>query len=225
METGVNLVEKEFNMVQPIHGTLTSNFHEIRPLSLQRKIKEGHSLTKIEKGVLHIHGAVDIANVIGSLMLAPEDGRVFSFMTTRSRTNEFWKEGEGPKILGKTFPYKNYFYDLYGGLTVLLGNSGRVYLFCHIFGNHLFNKNPITLNFDKPYCESKAKSRFPLMAFYSKPVFIKEGCPISKMGDAGYSTGPHVHLEVHPSYRLYKYSERIDPLLLFPGMGTSNEKK
>ncbi len=188
-------------MTNPIKGDITSIFTELRPLS-----NPGD----------HIHGAIDISNSIGTKIFAPEDGIVFGYMGVRPKEGIYWKNNERPEINGEVFPFANYFYDMYGGLLCLKAHSGRVHVFCHLYGNQLFNKSSFVFDFDKnPYYEEKKQTRFPLMAYKTNQIAVSEGQHIGYLGNAGYSTGPHVHYEIHPSYKWYKWGERIDPQTLF----------
>jgi murein DD-endopeptidase MepM/ murein hydrolase activator NlpD len=50
------------------------------------------------------------------------------------------------------------------------------------------------------------------------PFAIKEGAPLCPVGNAGFSTGPHVHWEIHPSSEvLSSYTDRLDPEVLLKG--------
>ena len=187
-------------MTKPVHGKLTSSFYDPRPLSNPGK---------------HIHGAVDIAAPIGEKIFAPEDGLLVSYMGIRNKDGQYWPIGEYPQSGRRDFPFSNYFYDMYGGLLVLQGYSGRTHLFAHCYGNQLWNISPVMQIIDKPYHEEKEDKRFPLVAWISKQAPVKNGQHIGYVGNAGFSTGPHVHYEIHPSYAWHKHADRINPELLF----------
>jgi hypothetical protein len=191
-------------MIKPVHGTLTSDFNEPRPWGKPT----------------HNHGAIDIANSIGAPINAPEDGELIAYMASRSETaaknHQGWPAGEWPQIDNKQFPFANYFYDMYGGLLILRANSGRCHVFCHAYGNHLWNTAPVQPDLTKdPYTEEKKDSRFPMFAFMSKPKKVKMGQKIGFIGNSGYSTGPHTHYEIHHGFYWEPHEKRVNPELLF----------
>lgn len=183
-------------MISPIKNPkITADFYEMRPLSANVKT--------------HIHGAVDIGAPTGTTIYAPEDGEFFYYVSIRPSHNMYWPKS--PKINGKEFPFGNYFYDMYGGVTVLFSEDRkRTHIFTHAFMNQLFNKK---IKVEK-IVEQPEKKRFCIFCIYSKPKKIKEGDLLSYVGDAGYSTGPHLHYEIHNGLKWNKHEDRINPMEL-----------
>ena len=176
----------------PVTGLITTVFTEPRPLSNPGE---------------HIHGAVDISAQLGSSIFAPEDGTVFAWAAFRVAPKSYWPTM--PVINIGTTSFCNYFYDTFGGVLVLTStNHKRTHVITHSYGNQLFNASVFQ---DIRYYEEKADSRFPMHAFYTSPAECKEGALIGAVGNAGHSTGPHIHYEIHNGRRWQRWEDRIDP--------------
>lgn len=172
-------------------GRVTVGFDQPRPLSVP-----------VEQRT-HPHGAIDIAHSVGADIVAPEDGMLHYWLafrpdTARQMTELDFVFRENNRI---KFPFQvghhNYFYDIYGGCIFLLGASGITHVFCHSFGNQLYNKGNTLM---WRYAESKVSERFPCTVWYTtngSSQHVREGALIGHVGNAGYSTGPHVHYEMH----------------------------
>jgi hypothetical protein len=106
-------------------------------------------------------------------------------------------------------PYRNYFYDMFGGILVLKGSSGMTHVFAHIYGNQLFNK--LDFNWKDCYMEQKAADRFPIFCWKSKMKEVSSGEHIGFTGDSGHSSGPHCHYEVHQGFVWQDWAKRLDP--------------
>ncbi len=200
------------NLIWPVKGKweITSDFNEMRPLSLRPEKR------------WHKHAAGDIGTKIGTLIVAPEDGLLFFYKALRPNNQVLWPKGEEPvlrRFEHSAFPFSNYFYDLYGSLIVLV-TENRVHVFCHSYWKQLFvkfNKEQFESKLSWQYHEQSKDERFVIEATYSRlPIPTSAGDPIGYVGNAGFSTGPHVHWEIHPSYKYYDYEQRIDPADLFP---------
>ncbi len=192
-------------MTKPVQGTVSTPFDEMRPLSNPH----------------HVHGAIDIAAPVGTQIVAPEDGILSAYVAIRNEDGIYWPGTQGPQIhrfhsLFKTplFPWRNYFYDMYGGILILECND-RVHVFAHCYMNQL-RKNP---HFNSPlvnwvYTEEREDKRWPIHCYHTldTPVGVKEGDVIGEVGNAGFSTGAHVHWEIHPgTWKWAKWEERINP--------------
>lgn len=182
-------------------GRVTVGYDQPRPLSVPPEQRD------------HVHGAIDIAAETGEAIFAPESGLLYywtAFRPDRSR-----RMGE-LEFSGFPFDFagRPYFYDIYGGIIVLLGSSGITHLFCHSFMNQLFNSPPRNMHWK--YHESPKLERFPITAFYTlRGARVSTGATIGRVGNAGYSTGPHVHYEMHKGARWQTYNERPNPADFF----------
>jgi len=178
-------------MLWPFPGNtnITANFNDPRPLSNPGK---------------HPHGAIDIGLKVGSPIIAPERGTLFGYYSIRPVESIYWPVGEQVDN-----PYRNYFYDMYGGLLVLKGDSGITHIFTHIYMNQLRNKNKCLSKW-KPL-EQKANARFPIFCERSENVRVYPGAEIGNSGNAGYSTGAHCHYEQHRGFKWQSWEDRPDP--------------
>ena len=180
-------------------GRLTAGFDQMRPLSVPMDQRT------------HVHGAIDIAAAIGTPIIAPEAGMLHYFAAFRpdhDRTMGEFGENQFPFY----FMGRPYFYDIYGALILVLGKSGHTHIFAHSFLNHLFNAPPHRVKWK--YDESPAFERFPLTAFFTTNGYghhISEGATIGSVGNAGYSTGPHVHYEMHKGRLWQEHAKRPRP--------------
>ena len=183
-------------MTHPIPSArIVGTFDEMRPLDGPKT---------------HKHGAVDYSERIGVRFAAVENGRLVYFAAFRPQTSGLWAPGELDQ-----FFFKNYFYDTYGGIAALYGDSGRVYLYCHIYFSRMFNDYGATA--DWKYVEEKAEVRLPKHAMFTEETRVFEGDTIGVIGMAGFTKGPHLHLEIHRGNRWDKYEDRVDPEKLFKG--------
>lgn len=193
------------------NGRITTPFDEMRPLSVP-----------VEKRN-HVHGALDIGGKINTKVYAPCSGNLWGYLAQRNTVVEdkngvniysrYWPKK--PVIHGSQFLWANYFYDMYGGILILEETDANrnvinTHLICHTFGNQLINKIPLS-NTDVKFVEERKKSRYPITAIYTGKIYVREGEHIGYVGDAGYSTGGHIHWEIHPGRKKVKYADRIRP--------------
>lgn len=179
---------------------LTSGFDEVRPLRAAPKDK------------MHVHGAWDIAVPEKTPILAPETGILFyliQFRNNRQTHNLFWDDR-------KWFAFSNYFYDTFGGLLILEGDSGLTYVFAHIWAEiilgELFKEN-IVLNI-----KEETDKRGSIASFFNvtSPNYVESCQYIGKSGNAGFSTGAHIHLELHRRREWLRWENRPNPAQLWP---------
>ncbi len=150
----------------------------------------------------HPHGAIDIGTKVGSPIVAPEKGKLYYYFARRPESGIYWP---GKEL--SHFPYRNYFYDMFGGVIVLKGESGLTHVFTHGYMNQLYNGEDHAWE----YIEQKADARFPLFAMLTEEIEVFPGAVIGKTGNAGYSSGPHCHYEIHEGFKWQDWNDRPDP--------------
>lgn len=193
---------------------VTGEFDEPRPLSAPPEKRD------------HIHGAIDLACAVGTHIVAPAYGYAYYWIGIRHKDGQYFPPEYDIEWNYGYFPFVNYFYDMYGGVIVFIErHTSRVHLFCHSYANQLFNMlqlNKSTLYEEYPliqWNEEEDQKRFPLFGtLLSRDVGkpIEPGHLIGFTGNAGFSTGPHVHWEIHPSPdEWYPHKDRLNPLNLF----------
>lgn len=181
-------------MILPIpNGRITAPFSQPRPL--------GGPTT-------HIHGAIDVAAPLGSApnptAVAPVSGTARCLQFLRPSTDVYWPTSERPDI--NILLARNYFYDLYGGVITIYAADGTFHILTHFYASQLWAHSAPT------YIESRAPGRFPCIALVGDPFRVSEGQSLVPVGNAGFSTGHHIHWEIHPGQRqIYDYADRLDP--------------
>lgn len=185
-------------MTVPVQGRITAKYNQMRPLTAPVKT--------------HIHGAIDIGASVGTPIVAPETGYLYYYKAVRPN-NERWNE---VKWLNGDFEFQNYFYDVYGSIIILIGaKSGLWHVIAHSYWNQLYNKGVIDKALFK-YQEQRADSRFPVFAYHTLDSSIKvfEGAKIGEVGNAGFSTGAHAHIEIHEG-KWQKHEDRVNPEVVY----------
>lgn len=187
-------------MVDPLPtGRITAGFNQMRPLSRPPEQRT------------HVHGAVDLAAPTGTRILAPEAGTVVCLALMRP--SETIAASRIPRIR-IDFDIRNHYYflDIYGGLIILLADSGRTHVITHSYRNQLFNRWARANGAEIETIESPEDERFPaILGELSTPVSVEAGEVIGYVGNAGFSTGPHIHWEIHPGREWHPHAEREDP--------------
>lgn len=185
---------------RPVAGTITARFTQKRPIGAQEKT--------------HIHGAVDIAGAVGQPIYAPESGSVFGYIGIRHQSRQWWPQYI--EIHGQGFPFLNYFYDTFGGVIVLRSHNDnpavtvRTHVLTHSYANQIINHEPFA-DFTAHWLEERADARFPVFAVYTDEIIVEKGDVIGHVGNAGFSTGAHVHWEIHKGYAWQRHDERLNP--------------
>ena len=172
------------------NGIITANFYDPRPLS-----RPGE----------HVHGAVDIVQGRGQspLVYSLVEGTLVARVIRRPPQGA-WASNE--KLGITSDPVHLYFEDIYGGIITIEEDSGRYHILAHFYGSQLHKRFSLS-----EYTETIADSCWPVHMWKSKEVRVQVGEPLVNIGNAGYSTGPHLHWEIHHSRTLDPYSERLDP--------------
>lgn len=191
-------------ILRPVDGPTTSRFDDPRPLSNPGQ---------------HPHGALDIAAQVGAPINAPEAGDYFFLALCRRDRNVTADRVPWSQLqLGFDFQQHYYFYDIYGGIIILLADSGRAHILAHSYRNQIFNKIASPQRETIITIESSADERFPaIVGEVTTPMRADPGDCIGYVGNAGYSTGAHVHWEVHPEYVWHRHRNRVDPEGLLNG--------
>lgn len=187
-------------MIFPVpEGRVSVGFDQMRPLSAPPEQRT------------HPHGALDIAARTGERIIAPEGGMLHYWLAFRPDKTRRISE-----LNHVVFPFHfqghNYFYDIYGGVIILLGKSGMTHFFCHSFANQLYNLSGHRMRWK--YAESRETERFPVFVWYTVNGFghhVREGEKIGDVGNAGFSTGPHVHYEMHKGRMWNPHADRPRP--------------
>ncbi len=180
--------------IKPVDGLITSDWAELRPLLAEVKT--------------HPHAAIDIETDVGDPIHAMCDGTCYFFKLTRHDRVELWEE---PLDSGKVLPW-SYGYDLYGGIIVLVDDKNYVNLITHCYFKGMFEGGVIPKNF-WVYDEESTDERFPmeLMHTFDHPFRVKQGQIIGVAGNAGFSTGSHIHWEIHRGWKKTPYENRPNP--------------
>ena len=160
-----------------------------------------------------IHGALDIAPTKQRDIVAPERGLLHAWVAIRPQEGMLWPAD--PFVHQRGYAFANYFYDMFGGVLVLqvpdpsTGAVSRTHVITHSYGNQLFNWRPFA-NVRKHWVEQPADDRFPIFAVYTDQILVSDGDVIGGVGNAGFSTGSHIHWEVHTGATWNAHRNRID---------------
>ena len=170
-------------------GVITSFFDDHRPLNATNKT--------------HVHGAIDIARGDGNV-ISPCDGIACAYVMARC-PGEDWASPDKTEI--ESLPFIRYWYDIFGGLITITEPSGKMHILTHFYTNQLqSNFGPFAV------LESAKETRFPCTMLASRSKYVERGQFLSRVGNAGYSTAPHVHWEIHNQMtKLDDYKDRVDP--------------
>ena len=190
-------------MVFPAPGaTVSTGFWDLRPYS-----KPWHERT-------YIHRAWDFANYDNrlSLLRAPERGLIFYQYIVRCPLDVTW-DHKWPGT-PSWYMFSNFYADTMGALAILMGESGNIWAFGHLVPDSIIyqmtaKKIPIEWG-EKKWLYNKYV-RWIISFDHMREVLA--GDVIGYIGNAGYSTGPHCHMQVHESKN---YNSRIDPAEYWP---------
>jgi hypothetical protein len=170
-------------------GKITADFRDPRPLSNPGQ---------------HVHGALDIAGGDG-IVRSPCEGVARAYVFIRSKDSS-WAKQDKPQI--EAIQLRDYWYDIYGGLIVIMeAKTGRMHVMTHFWSKALqerFGQFEVI--------ESSANGRWPSFALVGEEFKVAEGQALAPIGNAGFSTGPHLHWEVHPAGIVERHADRIDPM-------------
>jgi hypothetical protein len=175
----------------PLIGQVTAKFDQPRPLVGEKT---------------HVHGAIDIAAPTGTPIYAPEDGWLKGAVIWRPPNVADWN------MRGFDFPWKNYWQDIFGGILILKGGSGKIHLFCHLYPEQIIDRGEIP-KMEWDYVEQKDDGRWPVHSMIALHGHgVRKGQYIGPVGNAGYSTGSHVHWEIHNAWEVTAYDKRPNPI-------------
>ena len=191
-------------MIPVAGGVITTPFNEMRPLTVPPAQR------------WHVHGALDIARGDG-VVVSPVDGEAQAWAIFRGidpkTDGHAWGSSEKPDILA--LPWRGYWFEVYGGIiTIIERGTGRLHILCHFWPARILNHDP---EFDGPwhsiyYLEERTVTRWPSHILMTDQVYVKAGQRLAPVGNAGQSTGPHVHWEIHhQADMLDDYAKRINP--------------
>lgn len=188
-------------------GRITTPFDEPRPLSVPPAQRN------------HVHGALDLAEGDG-IIRAPVSGQaqgvvIFRGVEPVKGIGAWGAKGLEEKSEILEFPWREYWYDIYGGFVVLYEPNGRMHLLCHVWPTRLLNPQPGPARYPfrfAYYIEEAELTRWPCHILLTEPTEVLAGQPLAPIGNAGYSTGKHVHWEIHhQATHLDDYPLRINP--------------
>ena len=167
---------------------VSAGFDELRPLANPRRP----------------HGAVDLAVPVGTPIRAPESGICYWHLQIRN--------GEGGHDLywpdGVWYAFSNYMHDVFGGLLILEGGSSKL---THVFA-HVSGETIIRMLNERAERVSYSEDRISyLFSNLDHGAATEEGEVIGYSGNAGLSTGPHVHYEIHNRRHYTAHEDRQRP--------------
>jgi hypothetical protein len=160
------------------------------------------------KNPTHVHGAIDLAVPTGSEIYAPESGLLYYHWQVRTKpdmtSDWYWDDR-------RWYAFSNYFFDVWGGLLILEAYTGRTHVFAHIEGDCIFGE----LGRRASDIEYRDAEGVHFISNLAHPVMTLEGDRIGRSGNAGFSTGPHIHWEIHNKRVWTPHENRVDPAKLF----------
>lgn len=195
-----------------VGGVVSVGYYDKRPYSVpEEQRKRNHKAWDMI--LVDSNGA----STLGAPIVAPESGKLyFHYMQRYTPLGDkspltwdvYWPSGTW-------YIFSNFYYEMYGCITVLVGDSGLTYLFAHqdvdLFF-YLLNKQNVSANWiEKSKWYNKRIRGFVTT---DNPVDVKSGEKVGFVGNAGYSQVPHVHMQIHENVK--EYDNRIDPAELWP---------
>lgn len=189
-------------MTLPVKGRVSAGFDQPRPLTQDRKT--------------HIHGAWDIAARIGTPIYAPESGTLTYFVFIRPSSDR-----RNIAVLANKancpFEFGDHYYwaDIYGSV-ILVQSNNHTHVMTHSYQNQLQNRG-LGATVAWGYVEEDDDHRFPTRGLHTfgSPIKVDEGAQVGYVGNSGFSTGPHVHWEIHRRHTWNPWGTRINPAHIF----------
>jgi hypothetical protein len=194
-------------MMVPVLGPVTAGFYQERPLTAKVKT--------------HNHGAWDIAAPVGAPIAAPEAGYLYYCAFFRPPNSPKRIDVVAKKII-MPFDFRSHYYwaDIYGPM-IILQSTTLTWVITHSYMNQLYNRG-IGASMRWDYVEEDDDGRWPICAWHTfgNKLRVDEGERIGYVGNAGFSTGPHIHMEVHKGKSWNNWKDRIDPATIWPEIPT-----
>ena len=159
-----------------------------------------------ERGNGKTHGGLDICAIYGTAGLAPEGGLVVWHWFERNGFSKPTVTWPG----GTQYDFGAWCASPYGGVAVLYGDSGKIYLYCHM---ELAQIREMCKQYEISLFEGTAKAGgTPVKVYHTLDnyVRVKAGDIVALMGSAGQSSEPHFHFEE------WEGGRRFDPFNLWP---------
>lgn len=224
MQWIVNLDNDEF--------AITVEFNQLRPLSQPKdKRDRPHAAWDIAPRGNPTDDKAEDKVGGGKGIYAPEKGELAFLLAFRPEAGKQMPP-DYPKGI---FDIKGhfYFYDLYGSIIILKGESGKTHVMTHSWSTSLMNyvipylegrkntkRTPKRFVYDeiKDSSDDDKGKRFPFMFHHNleRPYEVDEKELIGTIGNAGVSSGSHIHYEIHEGDKWNTYAKRIDPKDIFP---------
>lgn len=196
-----------------VQGEVTAGYWEPRPLSQAPEFR-----TLFHRGWDIVRREANGTPRSGVTILAEEPGALQFYCAHRSWSYVY--DARNFNASGSEWFLNNRFHDAYGNMTILYGKSGLIYVHSHIEDQDFWQ-------LVSRYSESGVVERVPVewkrwggsydryvMSYGPSRLFVVEqGELVGRIGQMGYSTAPHLHLDVFLSN---SPNSRINPSYLWP---------
>ena len=169
------------------------------------------------------HRAWDVAAPEGSEIVAPEAGRLVLLQFHRGGHNPPDLVAPGTLVPAEFDGYAWYWWDRYGAIILLLAPT-RWWLFAHVDPSAWWRiAERRALDVRSLHTWTPDERGLPASYGHSYGTacgvwpWVWAGERIGALGNSGWSTGPHCHLEIAPPGYADGAPSRIDPATIWPG--------